>query len=339
MVNAVHFRLNAADRSYFAILKKEVHALAASAQFSARRLAEIDIIVAEMVTNLAKHAGGGELFVKLVEEKGLQGIEIISMDAGPGISDLRAMMQDGATTKNTLGQGLGAIRRLSHLFQVYTQKGWGTILLCRVFVKDPPVARQQDDGVEIRSFVVPKPGEVECGDGFYYKKSKEHIRLFLGDGLGHGKEAALAVQKAIEAFQVCPETSAVETLRFIHQSVKRTRGLVGTVAIFHLAEQKWTICGVGNISTRFFGPVSAKSHSPYNGIIGLNMPNSMNDQEVGYERGQCIVLCSDGIKSKWDTLKFPGIMRHDLSLLAASIFKEYARNTDDMSIASCKLNV
>ena len=69
------------------------------------------------------------------------------------------------------------------------------------------------------------------------------------------------------------------------------------------------------------------------------MPNSMHEQEVDYERGQCIVLCSDGIKSKWEILKFPGILRHDLSLLTASIFKEYARNTDDMSIASCKLNV
>ncbi|HEV7332508.1 MAG TPA: SpoIIE family protein phosphatase [Flavisolibacter sp.] len=338
MVNAVHFRLNAADRSYFAILKKEVHALAVAAQFSARRLGEIDIIIAEIVSNLAKHAGGGELFVKLIEEKGLQGIEIISIDNGPGITDLRAMMQDGATTKNTLGQGLGAIRRLSHFFQVYTQKAWGTVLLCRVFTKELPLVRGPEP-VEVRSFVVPKPGEEECGDGFYYKQTKEHIKLFLGDGLGHGKEAAIAVQKAIEAFKLCPEESAVENLRYINQHVKRTRGLVATVAIFHIREQKWKICGVGNISTRFYGPSLSKSHSPYNGIVGLNMPNSMNDQEIDYERGQCVILCSDGIKSKWDILKFPGILRNDLSLLDAVLFKEYARNTDDMSIASCKLNV
>jgi hypothetical protein len=65
----------------------------------------------------------------------------------------------------------------------------------------------------------------------------------------------------------------------------------------------------------------------------------MHDQEIAYERGQCVVLCSDGFKSKWDILKFPGILRNDLSLLNAVLFKEFARNTDDMSIASCKLNV
>jgi anti-sigma regulatory factor (Ser/Thr protein kinase) len=338
MVNAVHFRLNAADRSYFAILKKSVHALAVEANFSARRIGEIDIIVAEIVSNLARHAGGGEVFVKLVEEKGLQGIEIIAIDSGPGITDLRAMMQDGASTKNSLGQGLGAIRRLSHQFQVYTQKGWGTILLCRIFTKELPPEKKFDP-IEIRSFVVPKPGEEECGDGFYYKQTKEHIKLFLGDGLGHGKDAAIAVQRAIEAFKLCPEESAVEILRYINQHVKRTRGLVATVAVFHIREKNWKICGVGNISTRFFGPTLIKNHNPYNGIVGLNMPNSMNDQEIAYEKGQCVILCSDGLKSKWDILKFPGILRNDLSLLNAVLFKEYARNTDDMSIASCKLNV
>ena len=338
MVNAVHFRLNASDRSYFAILKKEVHALAVSAGFPVKKLGEIDIIVAEIVSNFAKHAGGGELFVKLVEEKNIQGMEIIAMYSGPGISDLKAMMQDGASTKNTLGHGLGAIKRLSDCFQIYTQKGWGTILLCRVFAESLPYTKTPEP-VEIRSLLVPKPGEAECGDGFYFKRTKEHVKLFLGDGLGHGKEAAIAVQKAIEAFKLCAENSPAENLRFINQSVKRTRGLVATVAIFHLREKTWKICGVGNISTRFFGPVISKHHNPYNGIVGLNMPNSMHDQEIAYERGQCVVLCSDGFKSKWDILKFPGILRNDLSLLNAVLFKEFARNTDDMSIASCKLNV
>lgn len=337
MVNAVHLRLNAADRSYFAILKKEVHALALAGGIETKRLAELDIIVAEIVSNLAKHADGGEMFVKLVEEKGVQGLEIIAVDNGPGISDLKGMMVDGASSKNTLGHGLGAIKRLSDLFQIYTQKGWGTLLLVRIFNKPLPARKRED--ANVRSLLVPKPGEEECGDGFYAKHTKEHIKLFLGDGLGHGKEAAIAVNKAIDAFKLCAENSPVENLRFINHSVKKTRGLVATVAVFNIKERRWKICGVGNISTRFFGATASKTHSPYNGIIGLNMPNTMNDQEVPYESGQCIILCSDGVRSKWDILRFPGILRYDLSLLNAAIFKDFARNTDDLSIASCKINL
>jgi hypothetical protein len=147
------------------------------------------------------------------------------------------------------------------------------------------------------------------------------------------------VNKAIDACNLCYEESPVENLRFINHAVKKTRGLVGTVAVFDIKERKWTICGVGNISAKIHGVSLSKNHTPYNGIIGLNMPRTMNNQEIEYETGQHLIMCSDGLKSKWDLMKFPGILRHDLSLLNAALFKEFSRNTDDISIASCKINL
>lgn len=338
MVNATHLRFNASDRSYFAILKKEIHALAASAAFSAKKLGELDIVIAEIVSNLSKHATGGELFAKLIEKKGIQGIEVLCIDSGPGMTDLNRMMQDGTSTKNTLGQGLGAIKRLSDYFQIYSQKGWGTLLVARIYNQKVPYPKKPDP-MEIHSLLVPKPGETECGDGFYFKHTKDYLKLFLGDGLGHGKDAALAVNTAIEAFKICAEESPVENIRYISSSVKRTRGLVGTVAILDLKQRTWKICGVGNIMSRFQGISATKVHNAYNGIIGLNIPNSMKDQDVAYEPGQILQMCSDGIRSKWDLSKFPGILRYDLSLLNAALFKDFARNTDDMSLVSCKINL
>ncbi|WEK36499.1 MAG: SpoIIE family protein phosphatase [Candidatus Pseudobacter hemicellulosilyticus] len=338
MVNAVHHRLNASDRSYFAILKKEIHALASGVGFSAKKLAEIDIVVAEIVSNLAKHAGGGELLVKIIEQAGIPGIELISVDNGPGINDLNYMMQDGASSKKTLGQGLGAIKRLSDFLQIYTNKAWGTILLCRFFLQALPAAASKDP-VEIRSVVIPKPGETACGDGFSYKQTKQDLRLFLGDGLGHGPEAAAAVAAADEAFRTCPDNSPCEIIRFMHTAVKKTRGLVGTVAIFNFKEKQWRLCGVGNIATRMQSRTFSKNYISYNGIIGLNIPGTMNDQEIPYEKGQHMVLCSDGIRSRWDLLKYTGIFRYDLSILATALLKDHTRNTDDSSVVSCKINV
>src|SRR3569833_1136666 len=89
-----------ADRSYFAIIKKEIHQAAIDANFTNYKVGEIDIIVAELVSNLIKHAKGGFLLVKLLENDGM---EIISIDNGPGIQDVSRMVQDGVSTKNTLG--------------------------------------------------------------------------------------------------------------------------------------------------------------------------------------------------------------------------------------------
>ena len=338
MVDRAHIAFKASDRSYFAILKKEIHAITVNAGFSAKRIGEIDIIIAELVSNLVKHAGGGQLFVKLIEASGTQGIEIISVDDGKGMVDVTRMVADGVSTKNTLGHGLGAMKRLSDLFQVYSLKDWGTVILLRLYDEPLPFFIKPLKW-DIKSVIIPKPGEQECGDGFFCNITNDYIRLFLGDGLGHGPEAAKAVTKAGEAFLECEIHEPVEIIRHINVAVKKTRGLVGTVAIFNLKQKKWQICGVGNIATKIYNPGSLKNYMAYNGIIGLNVPNSLNFQEIEYESGQYLMMCSDGLKSRWDTTKFPAIARYDSSIISASLLKEFARYTDDMSVVTCKINL
>src|SRR5918993_104346 len=156
MVSRTHVVFKAEDRSYFAILKKEIHAIAVGATFTEAKVGELDIIVAELVSNLVKHAGGGQLLVKLIEESGVQGIELISIDDGPGMTDVTRMVADGVSTKNTLGQGLGAMKRLSDVFQVYSQKDWGTIILIRLYKESLPRFKKIP-AEEIRSVEVSKP--------------------------------------------------------------------------------------------------------------------------------------------------------------------------------------
>ena len=79
MVSRTHVAFKAEDRSYFAILKKDIHSLAVGASFAEAKIGELDIIVAELVSNLVKHAGGGQVLVKLIEEKGM---ELLSQKIG-----------------------------------------------------------------------------------------------------------------------------------------------------------------------------------------------------------------------------------------------------------------
>jgi anti-sigma regulatory factor (Ser/Thr protein kinase) len=337
MVNTIHTAYKAEDRSYFSILKKEIHAKVVAAGFSERKVGEIDIIIAELVSNLVRHGGGGQLLVKLIEQAELQGIEIISMDDGPGISDVNRVLEDGFSTKGSLGQGLGAIKRLSQVFQVYSQRGWGTIVLVRVFNEDLPQFRKPPKA-EIRYLAVPKPGEQYCGDSFVSVTTQHHIKLFFGDGLGHGPEAEKAVTMACDAFRKFSDPDPVEIIRYLNSEVKKSRGLVGTAAVFDVKAAMWRICGVGNISTRMYNGAVPKNHMSYNGIIGLNVPNTLNAQESPYEKGQLLVMCSDGLKSRWDMLKFPSVLRHDYSILLTALIKDFARYTDDMSVMACKIN-
>ena len=336
MVNGGHHAFKAADRSYLSLLKREVHAIAAKLPFTQKRLGELDIVVSEITSNLVKHAKDGELLVQPINDHFGDGIELIALDGGSGIDELEKMMADGASTTRTLGQGLGAIKRLSDTFQVFTLKDWGTVLLSRMYVSEPPFYSKAPK-VEVRCVQVPKPHEEVSGDGYWSKLENDTLKIFVGDALGHGMEAHKVILKAIEFVKNDTETNVVDTLRAMHLHMYRSRGLVATLASYDFKTKHWSMCGIGNISTRLGNAAFGKAYAPYNGIVGANIPTTMNAQSVTGEYNQSIILCSDGVKSRWDIAKFPNIFRYDPSILAACVYKSFTRKTDDTMVLVAKV--
>ena len=319
------------ERSFVSYFKREIHQQVFKEKFPETRRAEIDIIVSELCSNLIKHVGKGELLYRIMDHEDDKILEMISIDKGPGIADTARMMKDGVSTTKTLGQGLGAIHRLSDLTQLYTVPGWGTILFTQVnssSQKNPKKVNR----VEARALFVSKPRETDCGDGYRIKHTDTEVMIFFGDGLGHGEHAKEAVDQAGNFFFESKETDPVDLIRQMHEKVRRTRGLVGTVAARNKISNEWRICGVGNILTRMYTGISYKNYLPYNGTIGLNLPASMNASIIPCERNQHLIMCSDGLQTRWDLSKYPSILKYDTIVLAAAIYKDFNRGNDDSSI-------
>jgi anti-sigma regulatory factor (Ser/Thr protein kinase) len=337
MVDATHSRFSATDRSYFSILKKDINQIAAEAGFGTQKLADVDLVVSEMSSNLLKYAKNGEILAGLFQEGENCYMELISIDQGPGMPQPQKMMEDGVSSGDTLGMGLGSMKRLSDKFDLYSIKDWGTIILSRIY-KSPANPRSGTAlQVDLRPLVVTLPGQKVSGDGIYHNLSDQYFKLLVADGLGHGEDANHAVNEAVSAFRSCPFHSPSEIVRFMHTAIRHTRGMVGTVIVFDFKTNSWKISGVGNIGTRLSNFMDVKNQISYNGIIGHNIPVKMDDHEIPLEKFHQITLCSDGIKSQWGDAKLTGINRCDLSIQAAAIYKDYARMTDDMSVVIIKI--
>src|SRR4026207_2301907 len=97
----IQVAFKAEDRSYFSILKKDIHAIGVEIGFNETKVGELDIVIAEMTSNLLKHASGGQIIVRKVADNGVPGIEILSVDNGPGMSDVSRMVADGVSTKSS----------------------------------------------------------------------------------------------------------------------------------------------------------------------------------------------------------------------------------------------
>lgn len=337
MVSSPHISFNATDRSYMAVLKKDIHSLAASAGMPVKQLAEMDIVLAEMCSNLAKYAIGGEVLARIMTDERGQYIELLCIDNGPGMGDTARMIGDGISTTGTLGHGLGSIKRLSDVFNIYSLKNWGTILLSRIYFKRHK-NESKKNFFELRQLLLPKPGESACGDGVYSQTTADTYSIFLGDGLGHGPEAAAAVCAAGNAFMTGGEYQPSAVVHNMHVAAKRTRGLVGMVATYFVKEKKWLVCGVGNISCKMMTPAGPKTIMPYNGIIGVNMPSQIKDMEYKVENPHILVLNSDGLKTRWEIGRYPGILKYDHSILAAALYKDYGRKSDDTSVTITRIN-
>lgn len=90
--------------------------------------ARITTAISELARNIYLYAGKGKIEINRLSENGLYGIMIIASDNGPGISDMRKVMEDGFSTSGGLGAGMPGVRRLMDEFKVDTELGVGTTI-------------------------------------------------------------------------------------------------------------------------------------------------------------------------------------------------------------------
>ncbi len=88
--------------------------------------ARITTTISELARNIYLYAGQGEICIEKLWDNGRTGLRIIAEDKGPGISDIRKVMEDGYTTSGGLGAGLPGVKRLMDEFDIESEVGVGT---------------------------------------------------------------------------------------------------------------------------------------------------------------------------------------------------------------------
>ncbi|AQY50442.1 putative positive regulation of sigma-B activity [Listeria weihenstephanensis FSL R9-0317] len=100
--------------------------------------ARITTAISELARNIFLYAGTGEICIEKMTGTGKDGLKIIARDKGPGIVDVRQVMQDGYTTSGGLGAGLPGVKRLMDTFDLVSsvEEGKrGTIITTQKWVR------------------------------------------------------------------------------------------------------------------------------------------------------------------------------------------------------------
>lgn len=105
--------------------------LAKAYAYSSSELAGIATAISELARNIVSYAQVGKITIKMIEEKGRNGIMVIAEDNGPGIQDVKLAMCDGYSTSNSLGLGLPGVKRLMDDFEIESELGKGTRIIIK----------------------------------------------------------------------------------------------------------------------------------------------------------------------------------------------------------------
>jgi len=293
-------------------------------------MGSIAIIVTEVAKNLAKYAAKGELIVQTLQAEGQFGIELIALDRGPGMANPAACLQDGFSRGGSPGTGLGAINRLSTLFDVFSVPGQGTAILSRFWPKG--FKGHPKGGLwEIGALCVPKPGQTVSGDGCAWNERDVGLRVLVTDGLGHGPLAAKASSEAIKVFRSDPHLSPTELLSLIHNALRSTRGAAVGLADVHPEDRIVRFVGVGNISGVVIEPSRSRNMVSHNGTVGSEV-RKIQEFEYPWSDDATLIMYSDGISSRWSLDAYPGLIKRHPGLVAGVLYRDHGRGTDDSTI-------
>lgn len=344
-------------------------ALARRIGLGEQRTAEVALAMAELASNVRKHAPDGAIVLRVVRAADMAGIEVLVMDTGPGIADVDAAMGDGVSGTGTLGIGLGVVNRLADVFQIHSRPGQGTVQLARFWPRAMPEAlRRREPGVAGITRAI--SGEDVCGDAWFARMDPPDpetappsspaallaplasavrpvpvrspvpgpgpgVLVMVCDGLGHGPLAFLAGQNAVRAFTSSAAGLPDQVMAEIDVALRATRGAVVAVARIEPQEGRLLFCGVGNISTYVLDQGKRTFLPSDPGIVGHRMPHPTTFELPLPARG-ALVMHSDGLSDRWDPADLPGLGDQSPTVLAARLLHHAGTRRDDAGIVVAK---
>ncbi|VVO56122.1 hypothetical protein PS876_00548 [Pseudomonas fluorescens] len=312
------------DSSQIGFARRTAQRLAEQHGFSESDAGRVALVVTELASNLLKHAGRGELHLRVLPRQGDAGIELLAVDRAKGF-DLEACLTDGFSTGGTQGIGLGAVSRQADVFDVYADHR-GAVLLARLY---PRNNRQPDllYGVSQHSL----HNDPACGDVWHLAYHGADISALIVDGLGHGEDAELAGRAGEQAFARAPFSAPTTLMEDLHRDMIGTRGGAVAFAQFHGDRANLSFTGVGNIGANLLTADKSRGLASHPGIVGSQYRKAQ-PFDYAHVNGHLLIMYSDGLQSRWNLQDYPGLVHRHPAVIAAILHRDFCRGRDDVTV-------
>jgi anti-sigma regulatory factor (Ser/Thr protein kinase) len=285
--------------------------LARELNFTEHQAGRVAIVATEIATNLIKHAKQGELSATVVEECGVPGVELLAVDAGPGITDIQRILTDGHSSTGTSG----------------------TVLMARLTQSAPP---EDGKGFEVGAAITAMPGEQVSGDAWAFRRHPSGGVLMVADGLGHGPDAAAAAQEAVRVMRECQVSSPTQLAEYVHRALASTRGAAIGIADIAIEAKQVAFVGIGNICASVIAGGTSRQLVSHYGTAGVTAPR-IAEFVYPITLPAIVILHSDGVSSRWQIGDYAGLEQQHASIIAGVVHRDFRRGRDDAAVAVARV--
>ena len=321
------------------LLRSKLRAVSRRMGFSDTKREHMELVCNEMVTNQIKYAEGNGLVQIWEASVPAPALDLFAFDYGKGILNVPNAIQDGYTTAGTMGKGLGAIRRLSDDSEIYSlpaehagESPWhGTAMWSRFYRDDSAPKYFHDLGACIRAY----HDSSYNGDLIQVRTGESKTRWLHMDGLGHGREAAEAVE-GIGRF-LDDETPVDGLMQRLSARLEGTRGAVAMICEVDRGTRAMTICGVGDMVAHLIASGEKKAISFSPGVLG-HAHRSLETFSYPFPDQALLITASDGLRRSMTLRSFPELWRLHPQLIALVLGQVMGRHNDDRSVFTLRVN-
>ncbi len=174
----------------------------------------------------------------------------------------------------------------------------------------------------------PVTGEDVSGDAFVVAPRPRGALTAVVDGLGHGREAALAAKIGVATIESYAAEPVGDILRHCHEMLMRTRGAAMCVAALDLVASSLAWLSIGNVEGLVVHADASRRDAvvALGGVIGGSLPRLIVPQPVRLQPGDLLVVTTDGIQHGFSELLAIGA---EPARIAMRVMEGHGKDTDD----------
>ena len=302
-----------------------------------------NIVVTELATNLLKHTKtGGEILLRFENTDEFVSVEILAIDKGKGITNIENALTDGYSTSGSAGTGLGAVKRISSEFDIFSQLNKGAIVYSKIIKqkRNFQTVKSYSGNLILSALITAKPNEEYCGDYYKIIQSEKSVKICLLDGLGHGYSAYISAIEAAAVFDKMSDSSIQDILKAANQKMIGKRGAVISLFEFNFIDRIVRHCGIGNITAKIISEFSTDSFPAIPGFIGGG-EILLKTNEIKIPENFLFIAFTDGIsqqiysklnKDSVCDIPLDYLLKKNPLIIAAFFYRDFYKKTDDAAI-------